>query len=147
MVNFKGGFAFNNEAAKVEVEQAPDGTLISCVNPVTGEELGGGGGFEPFSGTITLKNNLSSTAYLAFPCTNGGKEIIKNVSAPTNTSITITTALLINGLFYVGAARSNSAVHFNATGAEFVDQAGTSAYTCGTFRPTAETVEITLNTI
>ena len=42
MANFKGGFAFNNEAAKVEVEQAPDGTLISCVNPVTGEELGGG---------------------------------------------------------------------------------------------------------
>lgn len=39
MANFKGGFAFNNEAAKVEVEQAPDGTLISCVNPVTGEGL------------------------------------------------------------------------------------------------------------
>lgn len=44
MASFKGGFAFNNEAAKVEVEQAPDGTLISCVNPVTGESLGGGGG-------------------------------------------------------------------------------------------------------
>lgn len=42
MANFKGGFAFNNEAAKVEVEQAPDGTLVSCVNPVTGESLGGG---------------------------------------------------------------------------------------------------------
>lgn len=41
MANFKGGFAFNNEAAKVEVEQAPDGTLISCVNPVTGESIGG----------------------------------------------------------------------------------------------------------
>lgn len=32
MANFKGGFAFNNEAAKVEVEQAPDGTLIIKVN-------------------------------------------------------------------------------------------------------------------
>lgn len=42
MANFKGGFAFNNEAAKVEVEQAPDGTLISCVNPVTGESLNAG---------------------------------------------------------------------------------------------------------
>lgn len=41
MANFRGGFAFNNEAAKVEVEQAPDGTLISCVNPVTGESIGG----------------------------------------------------------------------------------------------------------
>lgn len=41
MANFKGGFTFNNEAAKVEVEQAPDGTLMSCVNPVTGESLGG----------------------------------------------------------------------------------------------------------
>lgn len=41
MANFKGGFAFNNEAAKAEVEQAPDGTLISCVNPVTGEGIGG----------------------------------------------------------------------------------------------------------
>lgn len=52
MANFRGGFAFNNEAAKVEVEQAPDGTLISCVNPVTEESLGGGGG----SVTIKLTN-------------------------------------------------------------------------------------------
>lgn len=51
MASFKGGFAFNNEAAKVEVEQAPDGTLISCVNPVTGESLGGGGG----GGSVTIK--------------------------------------------------------------------------------------------
>lgn len=45
MANFKGGFTFNNEAAKVEVEQQPDGTLVSCMNPVTGEELSGGGIF------------------------------------------------------------------------------------------------------
>lgn len=51
MANFKGGFAFNNEAAKVEVEQAPDGTLISCVNPVTGESLGGGNYSEVITGT------------------------------------------------------------------------------------------------
>ena len=42
MTNFKGGFAFNNEAAKVEVEQSPNGALISCINPVTGESMGGG---------------------------------------------------------------------------------------------------------
>lgn len=42
MDNFKGGFAFNNEAAKVEVEQSPNGALISCINPVTGESMGGG---------------------------------------------------------------------------------------------------------
>lgn len=42
MANFKGGFAFNNEAAKVEVEQSPNGALISCTNPVTGESMGGG---------------------------------------------------------------------------------------------------------
>ena len=42
MANFKGGFAFNNEAAKVEVEQSPNGALISCINPVTGESMGGG---------------------------------------------------------------------------------------------------------
>jgi hypothetical protein len=35
----------------VEVEQAPDGTLISCVNPVTGEELGGGNYSETYEGT------------------------------------------------------------------------------------------------
>ena len=52
MANFKGGFAFNNEAAKVEVEQAPDGTLISCVNPVTGESLGGGNYSEVIEGTL-----------------------------------------------------------------------------------------------
>lgn len=52
MANFKGGFAFNNEAAKVEVEQAPDGTLISCINPVTGESLAGGDNHsEQFEGT------------------------------------------------------------------------------------------------
>lgn len=52
MVNFKGGFAFNNEAAKVEVEQAPDGTLISCVNPVTGEGLNAGNSEEVITGTL-----------------------------------------------------------------------------------------------
>ena len=72
MANFKGGFAFNNEAAKVEVEQAPDGTLISCVNPVTGGSLGGGGVFiEPAPGntfagtvrTITVDGINSVTMY------------------------------------------------------------------------------------
>lgn len=66
MANFKGGFAFNNEAAKVEVEQAPDGTLISCVNPVTGEELGGGG--DASVANVTFKNvnaSLSPTVTLA----------------------------------------------------------------------------------
>lgn len=52
MANFKGGFAFNNEAAKVEVEQAPDGTLISCVNPVTGESLNAGNSEEVIIGTL-----------------------------------------------------------------------------------------------
>lgn len=59
MANFKGGFAFNNEAAKVEVEQAPDGTLISCVNPVTGESLGGGDSslfVEPVAGSSFIGN-------------------------------------------------------------------------------------------
>lgn len=51
MANFKGGFAFNNGPAKVEVEQAPDGTLISCVNPVTGESLAGANYSEAFEGT------------------------------------------------------------------------------------------------
>jgi len=67
MDNFKGGFAFNNEAAKVEVEQAPDGTLISCVNPVTGESLGGGGG-DASVANVTFKNvntSLSPTVTLA----------------------------------------------------------------------------------
>jgi hypothetical protein len=52
MANFRGGFAFNNEAAKVEVEQAPDGTLISCVNPVTGESLGGDNRTETINATM-----------------------------------------------------------------------------------------------
>ncbi len=51
MANFKGGFAFNNGAAKVEVEQAPDGTLISCVNPVTGESMSAGNYSETYTGT------------------------------------------------------------------------------------------------
>lgn len=54
MANFKGGFAFNNEAAKAEVEQAPDGTLISCINPVTGESLSGGGTTEVITGTADV---------------------------------------------------------------------------------------------
>ena len=51
MANFKGGFAFNNGPAKAEVEQAPDGTLISCVNPVTGEGLNAGNSKEVITGT------------------------------------------------------------------------------------------------
>jgi hypothetical protein len=63
MANFKGGFAFNNEAAKAEVEQAPDGTLISCVNPVTGESLGGGGSSDFSTATVTITESYS----VAFP--------------------------------------------------------------------------------
>ena len=66
MANFKGGFAFNNEAAKVEVEQAPDGTLISCVNPVTGESLGGGNSKEVITGTAsTIFSNMGYDAAIA----------------------------------------------------------------------------------
>lgn len=51
MANFKGGFAFNNGPAKVVVEQAPDGTLVSCVNPVTGQGLNAGNYSETYEGT------------------------------------------------------------------------------------------------
>lgn len=64
MANFKGGFAFNNGPAKAEVEQAPDGTLISCVNPVTGESLNAGNYSEIITGTaadIFHTNNYDTT--------------------------------------------------------------------------------------
>lgn len=86
MANFKGGFAFNNEAAKVEVEQAPDGTLISCVNPVTGEELAAGGIFiksasgSSFAGTVRQVtvggNNITSM----YPSTAGATVEINTYS-------------------------------------------------------------------
>ena len=67
MANFKGGFAFNNEAAKVEVEQAPDGTLISCVNPVTGEDLNARNYVETFTGTANALTPLSAIPELSDP--------------------------------------------------------------------------------
>lgn len=60
MANFKGGFAFNNEAAKVEVEQSPNGALISCINPVTGESMGGGNPNSVQVITGTLDNPFGS---------------------------------------------------------------------------------------
>lgn len=98
MANFKGGFAFNNEAAKVEVEQAPDGTLISCVNPVTGESLGGGGDLglivEPAAGSTFLQHirNLSInsvSAQLIFLAT-AGDVIVFTTTGKYKTSSIIT---------------------------------------------------------
>lgn len=63
MANFKGGFVFNNEAAKVEVEQSPNGALISCINPVTGESMGGGNpnSVQVIEGTLeSVWNDLST---------------------------------------------------------------------------------------
>lgn len=64
MANFKGGFAFNNGPAKVVVEQAPDGTLVSCVNPVTGESLNAENSKEEFTGFLSgiLRNSFGSTS-------------------------------------------------------------------------------------
>ena len=93
MANFKGGFAFNNEAAKVEVEQAPDGTLISCVNPVTGEELGGGGvEITTLSGNFNIKNGYSSSLtvkYMGYLNISG--------QDPADTLLPKSTALSQNG--------------------------------------------------
>ena len=91
MANFKGGFAFNNEAAKVEVEQAPDGTLISCVNPVTGESLGGGGGGG--SVTISLTNPVGASSFTACEIEavdeyGTPSEVIGNITSATG-SITL----------------------------------------------------------
>lgn len=95
MANFRGGFAFNNEAAKVEVEQAPDGTLISCVNPVTEESLGGGGG----SVTIKLTNPVGASGFnsckiKAVDEYGTPSEVIGEITSATG-SITLTCPALI----------------------------------------------------
>lgn len=108
MANFKGGFAFNNEAAKVEVEQAPDGTLISCVNPVTGESLGGGGGAEIFTPIFRITNHSGSTRSVTFNIYyTSADEIImgnRNQSITNNNSALVRDALLVNGVLIVTAS-------------------------------------------
>ena len=110
MANFKGGFAFNNEAAKVEVEQAPDGTLISCVNPVTGESLAGANYKEVYEGTAAsiltsadvewltsiseLKNKIEShdiEVEIEFDLNalEAGMKITSNVLVPKATGINV----------------------------------------------------------
>lgn len=85
MANFKGGFAFNNEAAKVEVEQAPDGTLISCVNPVTGESLAGGDNYvETFEGTLADLCEISAELWQSLP----SEMILGNISINVDLDLT-----------------------------------------------------------
>ena len=81
MANFRGGFAFNNEAAKVEVEQAPDGTLISCVNPVTGEGLNAGNSKEVITGTAAAPFGDYTVAELAAGLIAGDISIFANIDA------------------------------------------------------------------
>lgn len=99
MVNFKGGFAFNNEAAKVEVEQAPDGTLISCVNPVTGESLGGSNNYkETYSGTMAAPFNPdwleSDFILLCDAVSKGNASIIIDIDASASSMGHLVTACL-----------------------------------------------------
>lgn len=81
MANFKGGFAFNNEAAKVEVEQAPDGTLISCVNPVTGESLSAGNSYEVITGTADAPFGDYTVIELAEALAAGNISIMASIDA------------------------------------------------------------------
>ena len=100
MANFKGGFAFNNEAAKVEVEQAPDGTLISCVNPVTGESLGGGGGGVLFEHNVKLTNAAGSPkqfCYLAYQAGDAPMMFVYGSSLGANASMTWANCALVDG--------------------------------------------------
>ena len=108
MANFKGGFAFNNEAAKVEVEQAPDGTLISCVNPVTGESLGGGGGGEIFTPVFRITNHTGATKtvsfYTYYTSADGIVMGSRSQSITNNNSALVRDALLVNGVLNVTAS-------------------------------------------
>lgn len=121
MANFKGGFAFNNEAAKVEVEQAPDGTLVSCINPVTGEELGGGGGPVVTTANITLLNKTGGpVSNLLFPVLGGtegdyyGRAI--SVTLANNQSGSYTVMLIDGRCALLGAGQS-----YIPTGSNVVD--------------------------
>ena len=101
MANFKGGFAFNNEAAKVEVEQAPDGTLISCVNPVTGESLGGGGGFSQYGSALTITNGYNANLSISYIVVGESGEIntikIQNQSVTTSVPVKDFASLALYG--------------------------------------------------
>lgn len=81
MANFKGGFAFNNEAAKVEVEQAPDGTLISCVNPVTGQSMSSGNYSEVINGTADAPFGDYTVMDLAEELVGGNISIFARIDA------------------------------------------------------------------
>lgn len=83
MANFKGGFAFNNEAAKVEVEQSPNGALISCINPVTGESMGGGNpnSVQVITGTLANPFGDVNLAELITAFNTGGASIFIAIDA------------------------------------------------------------------
>lgn len=100
MANFKGGFAFNNEAAKVEVEQAPDGTLVSCVNPVTGESLGGADNYsQVIEGTLAAPFGNYQPVSIGRAIYNGG---VSGLIAVDASSLGITAPIIIP--LWIGAS-------------------------------------------
>ena len=128
MANFKGGFAFNNEAAKVEVEQAPDGTLISCVNPVTGEELGGGGvGEVAYEGEMPITKDTNLWNYIntdgdAFIVYLKGLKIANHLMNATSnakyifsvdTSVNIGSPMLVTASDSMGDYEYNAYINFD----------------------------------
>lgn len=95
MANFRGGFAFNNEAAKVEVEQAPDGTLVSCVNPVTGQSMTGGNRKEVITSNALSPFGDYDIEELASEITAGNISVVVDFDAnPLGMSAIVTAPIL-----------------------------------------------------
>ena len=101
MANFKGGFAFNNEAAKVEVEQSPNGALISCINPVTGESMGGGNpnSVQVIAGTLDNPFGDVDISELILALENNGANAVLNadITAIGYTGIVLPLAVAVYG--------------------------------------------------
>lgn len=105
MANFKGGFAFNNEAAKVEVEQEADGTLVSCINPVTGKSLAGGENYvETFEGTAAelLRADVNFTTDFVNALRDGNISIVIDMDLTAFSFPSITLNIFPRGSVGIG---------------------------------------------
>ena len=100
---FRGGFNFNNDLAVCEVEQKEDGTLVSCHNPMTGQELhAGAGGWELLTGDLKLIKSGSGSVTVSFiPYNELCEELVPDYATANTSGIDIANIAIIDGTVIV----------------------------------------------